>query len=105
MIERIIEALRAQYGDEWTRDEEANLRFSVEVEQVLRGVDGAHLIGDPEVANDNITLNVWVDFPIEDLMGADQIAYDIFGRISEEMFFAERQFDSRSIRYPFVTGS
>lgn len=105
MIEDVIELLHQQYGDEWTGDEEANLRFSIEVEQVLRGIDGAHLIGDPEFESGRITLNIWVDFPIEDLMGADQLAYDIFGRISEEIFYVERQFDTKSVRYPFVTGS
>lgn len=105
MVDTIIELLRKQYGEEWTRDEEANLRFSIEVEQVLRSVDGAHLIGDPEFADGRITLNVWVDFPIDDLMGADQLAFDIFGRISEEIFYSERSFDTKTIRYPFVTGS
>jgi len=105
MVDDIVELLHKQYGVDWTRDEEANLRFSIEVEQVLRGVDGAHLIGDPEFAEGKITLNVWVDFPIDDLMGADQLAFDIFGRISEEIFFSERQFDTKTIRYPFVTGS
>lgn len=105
MFESIVAALRQRFGDEWTRDDEANLRFSIEVEQVLRGIDGAHLIGDPEVTNGSVTLTVWVDFPIDDLMSADQLAYEIFGRISEELFFTERQFDTKSIRYPFVTGS
>jgi hypothetical protein len=105
VIDGIIAALRQRFGDEWTRDDDANLKFSIEVEQVLRGVDGAHLIGDPEVTNGDIVLTVWVDFPIEDLMSADQLAYDIFGRISEEMLFTERQFDTKCIRYPFVTGS
>lgn len=105
MVQDIIELLRKQFGDEWTRDEEANLRFSIEVEQVLRGVEGAHLIGDPEFSEGQVTLNVWVDFPIDDLMGADQLAFDIFGRISEEIFFSERYFDTKTIRYPFVTGS
>lgn len=105
MVDDIIELLRKQYGEEWTTDEEANLRFSIEVEQILRGVDGAHLIGDPEFEGGRITLNVWVDFPILDLMGADQLAFDIFGRISEEIFFSERRFDTKTIQYPFVTGS
>jgi hypothetical protein len=105
MIDNVIELLCTQFGDEWMGDEEANLRFSIEVEQILRAVDGAHLIGEPEFDDGKITLNVWVDFPIEDLMGADQLAYDIFGRISEEIFFAERRFDSKTVRYPFVTGS
>jgi hypothetical protein len=105
MIEDVIELLRKQFGEEWIGDEEANLRFSIEVEQVLRGLDGVHLIGEPELLQDRIVLNLWVDAPIEDLMGADQLAYDIFGRISEEIFFAQRLFDSKSVRYPFVTGS
>jgi hypothetical protein len=105
MVDSVIEMLCTQFGDTWTADEEANLRFSIEVEQILRGIDGAHLIGDPEFDDGKITLNIWVDFPIEDLMGADQLAYDIFGRISEEIFFAERRFSSKSVQYPFVTGS
>jgi hypothetical protein len=105
MVDDIVTLLRQQFGEEWTANEEANLRFSLEVEQVLRAVDGAHLIGDPEFADGQITLNIWVDFPIDDLMGADQLAFDIFGRISEEIFFSERQFDTKTIRYPFVTGS
>lgn len=105
MIDDVIELFRNRFGEEWTKNEEANLRFSLEVEQILRTVDGAHLIGEPEVEDGQITLNVWVDFPIDDLMSADQLAYDIFGRISEELFFAERRFDSKSVRYPFVTGS
>jgi hypothetical protein len=105
VIESVIEIFTSQFGSEWANDDEANLRFSVEVEQVLRGIDGAHLIGEPQVADGAITLNMWVDDPIEDLMDADQLAYDIFGRISEEIFYAERQFDTKSIRYPFVTGS
>lgn len=104
-IDDVLDLMRQRFGDEWTRDEEANLRFSIEVEQVLRGIDGAHLLGEPDFSDGRITLNVWVDFPIEDLMGADQLAYDIFGRISEELFFVERQFDTKSVRYPFVTGS
>ena len=105
MIERVIALFCQQFGEEWTGNEEANLRFSLEVEQILRTVEGAHLIGEPEIEDGKITLNVWVDSPIEDLMGADQLAYDIFGRISEEIFFAERRFDSKSVQYPFVTGS
>lgn len=105
MVEDVIEALRQRYGDGWGRDEEANLRFSVDAEMILRGVSGAHLIGDPEVEEGRVTLRVWVDFPLRDLMSADQLAYDIFGRLSEEVFYAERRFESGELRYPFVTGS
>jgi hypothetical protein len=105
MVDDIIEVFREQFGDGWGRDEEANLRFSVDVERVLQEIDGVHLIGEPEVQDGQITLTVWVDEPIYDLMRADRLAYDIFGRISDDLFYTERRFDAKSIRYPFVTGS
>jgi hypothetical protein len=105
MVEDIIEVFRERFGEGWGRDEEANIRFSVDAERVLQDLDGVHLIGEPEVQDGQITLTVWVDYPIHDLMRADQLAYDIFGRISDDLFYAERQFNTKSIRYPFVTGS
>ena len=105
MVEDVIKVLRRRYGDRWEQNEEANLRFSVDAEQLLRDVDGAHLIGDPEVEDGAVTLTMWVDFPIRDLMTADQIAYDVFARLSEEIFYTERRFEEKVVRYPFVTGS
>lgn len=105
MFDDVIHALRARYGEDWASDEEANLRFSVEAEHLIRDVRGAHLIGDPELAEGSVTLRVWVDHPIRDLMTADQLAYDIFARLSDEIFYTERQLESKGVRYPFVTGT
>ncbi len=105
MLNDVVEALRRRYGDNWGRDDEANLRFCVDCEHVLRDVDGAHLIGQPEIGDEEVTLLVWVDFPLPDLMSADQLAFDIFGRLSEEVFYSERRFETDGVRYPFVTGS
>jgi hypothetical protein len=105
MVDRVIEVFRQEYGDGWGRDEEASLRFSLDAERVLQEIEGVHLIGEPEVQDGQITLTVWVDEPISDLMRADRLAYDIFGRISDDLFYTERRFETRSIRYPFVTGS
>ncbi len=105
MVDDVVEALKKRYGEEWARDDEANLRFSADAEHLLRDVAGAHLIGDPELEGGRVTLRVWVDFPLRDLMSADQLAYEIFGRLSEEVFYAERRFESGGLRYPFVTGS
>lgn len=105
MVDAVLETFRQLFGETWGRDEEANLRFSVDAERVLQEIDGVHLIGEPDVEDGVITLTVWVDHPIMDLMRADRLAFDIFGRISDDLFYAERQFDSKSIRYPFVTGS
>ena len=105
MLNDVVDALRRRYGEAWGRDDEANLRFSADCEHVLRDVQGAHLIGQPELDGGEVMLRVWVDFPLRDLMSADQLAYDIFGRLSEEMFYAERRFEGGELRYPFVTGS
>lgn len=105
MVNEVIQLLVTRYGESWTANEEANMRFSIEAEHVLGGMDGVHLIGDADIENGQIRINVWVDEPISDLLGADQLAYDIFGRISEDFFYTERQIDEKGIRYPFVTGS
>jgi len=105
MMEDVVEALRQQFGEAWAQNDEENLRFSVDVEHLLREVDGAHLMGDPDVEDGRVTLRVWVDFPLRDLMSADQLAYEIFGKVSEEFFCAERRFAGAELRYPFVTGS
>ena len=104
-MDDVIQSLVSRFGEEWSQDDDANLRFSLNVEHVLRGMEGIHLVGDAEVADGTITVHVWVDRPIRNLLGADQLAYDIFGRISEELFLAERQFASHTLRYRFVTGS
>ena len=105
MVDDVVKLLVNRFGETRTTDEEANMRISLEAEHVLGGMDGVHLIGDADVEDGQIKLNVWVDEPISDLLGADQLAYDIFGRLSEDIFFAERQFNEKGIRYPFVTGS
>jgi len=105
MLEDVVAALRQQFGEEWARNDEENLRFSVDVEHLLRDVAGAHLIGDPVIENGQVTLRIWVDFPLRDLMSADQLAYEIFGKVSEEFFCTERRIEGDALRYPFVTGS
>jgi hypothetical protein len=104
-VDDVIQALRLRYGEDWGNDDEANLRFSVDAEDLIQDVDGAHLIGDPEVVDGAVTLRVWVDHPIDDLMTADLLAYEIFGRLCEDLFYAERRFDGKEVKYPFVTGS
>jgi hypothetical protein len=52
-----------------------------------------------------LPLQFWVDRPITDLMAADQVAFDIFARISIEMFYSERRFVEGAIVYTFVTGT
>lgn len=105
MRDAVVGALRERYGDTWDTDEEANLRFSADAETLLQGIAGIHLLGDAEVENGEVTLRVWVDQPVPDLMTADELAFAVFARLAEEVFYAERRFESGGLRYPFVTGS
>ncbi|MDP9367628.1 MAG: hypothetical protein M3Q03_05020 [Chloroflexota bacterium] len=105
MVDDVVGAMRARYGTDWGTDDEANLRFSVDAEHLVRDVAGAHLIGEAEVEDGAVTLTLWVEAPIPDLMAADQLAYDVFARLSEDLFYVERRFEAKAVRYPFVTGS
>ncbi|MBA2520393.1 MAG: hypothetical protein H0V24_12060, partial [Chloroflexia bacterium] len=87
MVEDVVKTFRERYGETWTSDEDANLRFSIDVEHLMHDINGAHLIGDPELDGGAVTLRFWVDHPLPDLMSADLLAYEIFGRLSEEIFY------------------
>jgi hypothetical protein len=104
-IQTLVEAMRVQHGETWGTDEEANLRFSLNAITSLKDVEGAHLIGEPEVDGSELTMTFWLDFAVDDLMTVDQLAFDIFARISDEVFLSERRLDQKTIRYRFVTGS
>ncbi|MFM9106586.1 MAG: hypothetical protein ACKOWF_07790 [Chloroflexota bacterium] len=100
-----VAAMRQTYGDAWATDREALLRFSLDVQSILEGLDGAHLLGDPDIEQDEVRLRLWVDRPVPDLMTADGLAYVVFGRIAEQVFYAEREFETSGLLYPFVTGT
>ena len=105
MVEDIVQALNARYGQGWSEDMDANIRFAIEAERLVSGLTDAHLIGEPELEEHHVTLNFWVDRPIPDLMTADLVAFDIFARISVEIFYSERRFTEGAIVYSFVTGT
>jgi hypothetical protein len=105
MVDDILAVLATRYGSGWAEDTDANIRFAIEAERLVAGLVDAHLIGEPELDEHHITLQFWVDRPIADLMTADQVAFDIFARISIEIFYCERQFIEGAIVYSFVTGS
>ena len=104
-VKMVSEALLAQYGAEWFSDDDANARFVAESQVAFEDVDGAHMIGEPEFDDGKIEFNIWVDEPVEDILAIDQLAFDLFSRISEEIFYTERVINQRTVDYPFVTGS
>ena len=105
MVDDIREALSARFGEGWAENTDANIRFAIEAERLVADVQDVHLIGEPELDEHHVTLQFWVDRPISDLMTADRVAFDIFARISVEIFYSERRFVEGAIVYTFVTGS
>lgn len=104
-MDDVLESIRRRYGADWGRDAEANLRFSADAEHLLLRLEGAHLMANAEVEAGLVTLRIWIDRPLHDLMTADRLAYEVFGQVSEEIFYTERHFEEGGIRYPFLTGS
>lgn len=105
MVDDIKKALSARFGEDWAENADANIRFAIEAERLVADVRDVHLIGEPELDDHHITLQFWVDRPIADLMTADRVAFDIFARISVEIFYSERRFIEGAIVYAFITGS
>lgn len=105
MVDDIVATLCTRYGPSWIEDTDANIRFAIEAERLVADLDDVHLIGEPEIEEHHVTLQFWVDRPVADLMTADQVAFDIFARISIEVFYSERRFVEGAIIYPFVTGT
>jgi hypothetical protein len=105
MVEDIVETLSSRYGEGWLEDTDANIRFAMEAERLVADLVDAHLIGQPELEEHHVTLQFWVDRPISDLMTADRVAFEIFARISVEIFYSERRFIEGAIVYSFVTGT
>src|ERR687897_3919853 len=99
MVDDIVEALSARFGQGWAENTDANIRFAIEAERLLAALDDAHMIGEPELDEHHITIQFWVDRPISDLMTADRIAFDIFAQISSEAFHSRRQFVEGAIVY------
>jgi len=102
----IVDTVFERFGEDWTGNELAKRQFSAGVTYAMHAVDGVHLIGEPEDKDNQIgtEFNVWIDFPVVDLIDADELAFEIFARFSQELFVCARAFEERSIRYRFLTG-
>ena len=106
MLDDILGALIARYGQGWAEDVDANIRFAMEAERLVADLRRMRTCSEnPNWRSITLTLQFWVDRPIPDLMNADQVAFDIFARISVEIFYSERQFIEGAVVYSFVTGT
>lgn len=105
VFDDVVKTLLKQFGDDWIKNKAANRSFMVGTMSLLRDAEGIHLIGEPEVEHFSHDFNVWIDFQVDDLMVADEVAYSIFARFAEDIFVSTRVLEDRGVRYRFLTGN
>lgn len=105
MFNAIVDALLAEFGEGWMGDARSARNFVRGTLSLLAETDGLYVIGEPEHEGTATTYNVWVDFPVEDLLVADDLAFGVFGRLAQEIFASTRIIEERGLRYRFVTGN
>lgn len=101
----LVTVLLERFGQGWIADIRANSAFAAGAAALLRDTDGIHLIGEPEQDKHALHFNVWIDFPVEDLIVADEVAFGVFGRFAEDIFLSTRVFEDSGLRYRFLTGT
>ena len=105
MLESVVSALRQRFGEEWLQEDPPDGDFVGMMSSVIRAADHAHLMGDPEPGDEGVVYRCWIDTQLDDLLGADELAFEIFAVVSGEYFFSERTLDGEQVVYAFVTGS
>ncbi|MDQ3225735.1 MAG: hypothetical protein M3Q50_03770 [Chloroflexota bacterium] len=105
VFEDVVKTLLKHFGNEWIRNKAANRAFMAGTVSLLRDADGIHLIGEPDIEQFSHDFNVWLDFAVDDLMVADDVAYSIFARFAEDIFVSTRILEDHGVRYRFLTGS
>jgi len=105
VVDEMIEAFRERFGEGWGSDEIEDGRFTVESEALLGTLAGAKVVERPARDDEPVTLHLWLEEPVDSLLEADALAYEAFGLISREYFYAERVIGERGLLYRFVTGN
>lgn len=101
-----IEALVLErFAEDWSTDKTRQNHFLSAMHSIIQTSDGVHLIGKPETGETGITFNLWLEYPVEDMWDADDLAYSIFGQVAEDIFLATREIVENGVRYRFLTGT
>lgn len=101
----VVKTLLQHFGEGWITDSRANTSFVQGTVALLRNAQGLHLIGEPGIDQSAFDFDVWIDFPVDDLMVADDVAFSLFSGIAEDIFLSTRIFEDSGLRYRFVTGN
>lgn len=105
VYDELLALLLERFGDEWTADAAQNGHFVTAMTSVIQTSDGMHLIGKPETEEGAMDFNLWVEYPVEDVWEADELAFAVFAQVAEDIFLSSRMIEERGVRYRFVTGT
>lgn len=103
-FDAVVKTLLEHFGEGWISDSKANTSFVQGTIALLGEAEGLHLIGEPGIAHNAIDFDVWIDFPVDDLMVADDVAFSLFSGIAEDIFVSTRALEDSGVRYRFLTG-
>ncbi|HEU0116382.1 MAG TPA: hypothetical protein VFQ80_16960 [Thermomicrobiales bacterium] len=105
MLAEIVERLRQTFGAGWGKDRDLDLEFAEQMAAAIGDIDGIHLAGLPERDGDRLLFRCWLDEPLPDLIGADQLALAALAIVCGELLFTERRFAGSELVYDFATGA
>lgn len=97
--------VKERLGEDWPAASPSVEEFLALLAINAQSLDGVHLAGEPSFDDGAIRLTLWIDFPVIELGDLDEVAFELFGRVSPELLFSERSVGERTIVYRFLAGS
>ena len=104
-FDEVVKMLLNHFGQGWLMDAKANRSFVQGTVALLNAAEGLHLIGEPGSSEGAFDFDVWIDFPVNGLMVADDVAFSLFSGIAEDIFVSTRILEDSGVRYRFLTGT
>lgn len=105
VYDELVQLVLERFGKEWAADSRQNGHFATAITSVIQTSEGMHLIGSPESEEASMHFNLWVEYPVDDVWEADELAFSVFSQVAEDIFLSSRRVEERGVRYRFVTGT
>lgn len=105
IYDELLALMLERFGAEWATDAQQNRHFRAAMASVIQTTDGMHLIEEPSPADESMDFDLWVDYPVDDVWEADELAFAIFSQVAEDIFLSARQIEEKGVRYRFITGT
>ncbi len=105
LYDELLAIVIERFGEGWSTDSTQNKHFMNAMTSVIQTSEGMHLISPPEVEDGRMNFDLWVEYPVDDVWDADELAYAVFSQVAEDIFVSSRQVEEKGVRYRFVTGT